>query len=110
MLRLPPLPSPAPPAEELVRALLVATAFLLLLLAAEGWHRRPTTHEVGTRPLRGRPLGRAGACPPAEWTRKLVHVGGGILAADLPWAVTSPWTVLVLGLLFLAVLRGGHQF
>ena len=34
--------------------------------------------------------------PKAEWTRKLVHLGGGIIGLFLPWLVESPLVVLVL--------------
>jgi dolichol kinase len=69
-------------AEELLRAAGVGVAFLLLFGAAEAW--------------------RVLAAPPPEWTRKLVHVGGGLVALALPWLVRSHWTVLALG----AVLGG----
>lgn len=64
---------------ELARAGLFAVGFGLVLLTAEAWHRR--------------------AHPPVEWTRKLVHVGFGALAALLPWLIASPWTALALALL-----------
>jgi len=69
------------PAGELVRAGVLLVAFGLVLLIAESWHRR--------------------ANPPVEWTRKLVHLGFGALAAPLPWFIASPWTVL--GIAVLAV-------
>jgi dolichol kinase len=34
--------------------------------------------------------------PKPEWTRKLVHVGGGVIGLFLPWLVESPLVVLVL--------------
>jgi len=44
------------------------------------------------------------ADPPKEWTRKAVHLAGGIVALFLPWLVHSHWTVLALGAGFAAVL------
>lgn len=70
------LPPFGTPAGELVRALLVSLALGVLLAGAELWYR--------TRR------------PPAEWTRKLVHAGGGVAAAFLPWLFASHWTVLAL--------------
>lgn len=75
------LPAFGTPAGELVRAGLLLVAFGLVLLIAESWHRR--------------------ANPPVEWTRKLVHLGFGALAAPLPWFIASPWSVL--GIAVLAV-------
>ncbi|MGI9519688.1 MAG: diacylglycerol/polyprenol kinase family protein [Pirellulaceae bacterium] len=61
---------------EIRNALLIATGFVTLLLLAELWHR-----------LRN---------PPVEWTRKLVHFGGGAICLFLPLLLQSHWTVLVL--------------
>jgi len=33
--------------------------------------------------------------PHPEWSRKLMHVGTGLLALSLPWLFQSPWPVLV---------------
>ena len=68
------LPAFGTSAGELVGAGLLLVASGLVLLVAETWHRR--------------------ANPPVEWTRKLVHLGFGALAAPLPWFIASPWTVL----------------
>lgn len=77
--------------DDLVPAALLAGAFLLLLLVAEAWAR----------------LGR----PPAEWPRKLVHLGGGAICLAFPFVLNSTWTVaaLAVGLLnlFLAGKRWG---
>lgn len=86
---LPPLLPPGSPLMEAGRAAAVAAVFLLLLLAAELWQRR--------------------AAPPVEWTRKLVHVGGGLLAAGLPWMIASAWSALGLCLLFVSVVRGARH-
>jgi dolichol kinase len=71
-------------AEEALRAAGVGAIFLLIFAAAELWRR----------------FGR----PEPEWTRKLVHFGGGIVSLALPWLVRTHWTVLVLGALFAAIL------
>ncbi|MBA3890580.1 MAG: hypothetical protein H0X64_08615, partial [Gemmatimonadaceae bacterium] len=39
-----------------------------------------------------------------EWTRKLVHFGGGLIAASFPWLFTTHWTVLALGSAFFLIL------
>jgi dolichol kinase len=70
------LPPPGTLAGEAVRGAVVGLAFLALFAAAEAW--------------------RAVRRPPGEWTRKLVHVGGGAVSLALPWLIASPWTVLVL--------------
>lgn len=44
-----------------------------------------------------------------EWTRKAVHVGGGIVALFFPWIFRSPWTVLALGAGFGAILWGTRR-
>lgn len=74
---------------ELTRAALIGVAFLALFAAAELW--------------------RAISAPPVEWTRKLVHFGGGVIAAHFPWLVSSHWTVLALGGAFLAILWGTRR-
>ena len=70
------LPPFGTPAGEIARALLVALVLTALLAIAELWRRR--------------------RAPPAEWTRKFVHTGGGVVAAFLPWLFASHWTVLLL--------------
>jgi dolichol kinase len=70
--------------EEALRGAGIGALFLLVFGAAEAWRR----------------LGS----PEPEWTRKLVHLGGGIISLGLPWMVRSHWTVLVLGLLFTGIL------
>lgn len=64
-------------AGEALRAAGIAGIFLAIFAMAEGWQR------FGT--------------PQPEWTRKLVHFGGGVVSLALPWLVRSHWTVLVLG-------------
>lgn len=61
---------------DLRGAAIITALFFLLLLAAETWSR----------------LGH----PKPEWTRKLVHLGGGMIGLALPWLIESPIVVLVL--------------
>lgn len=65
-----------PPTTDLTGALLITAFFLVLLVAAETWSR----------------LGH----PKPEWTRKLVHLGGGLIGLSLPWLVESPLMVFLL--------------
>lgn len=44
-----------------------------------------------------------------EWTRKAVHIGGGVVALGFPWIFRSPWTVLALGAGFGAILWGTRR-
>ncbi len=76
-------------AGEAARAGLVGLAFGALFAAAEAWRRI--------------------ALPPVEWTRKLVHVGGGVIVGLFPWLFASQWTVLALALLATAALGGGRR-
>lgn len=76
-------------ASEAVRALLVALGFVSLFGLAELWRRKYN--------------------PPAELTRKLVHFGGGLGVAVFPWIFRSHWTVLALGLFFMALLWGSRR-
>lgn len=69
---------------ELLRAAGVGAVFLLIFAAAEAWKR----------------FGH----PEPEWTRKAVHLGGGLVALGLPWLVRSHWTVLGLGAAFALIL------
>ncbi|HJQ37533.1 MAG TPA: hypothetical protein VKB93_10370 [Thermoanaerobaculia bacterium] len=55
--------------------LIILGSFTIILLAAEIWAR------LGAKP---------------EWTRKLVHLGGGLIGLALPWLIESPWVVLAL--------------
>ena len=55
--------------------LIILGAFTIILVTAEVWAR------LGAKP---------------EWTRKLVHLGGGLIGLALPWLIESPWVVLVL--------------
>jgi phytol kinase len=55
--------------------LIILGAFTIILVAAEVWAR------LGAKP---------------ESTRKLVHLGGGLVGLALPWLIESPWVVLAL--------------
>lgn len=74
---------------ELLNAALIGVAFLAIFALAELW--------------------RKFGAPPVEWTRKLVHFGGGVVAAFFPWLLHSHWTVLALGAGFLAILWGSRR-
>ncbi len=63
--------------QDLIGGSIIASAFLALLVTAEAW--------------------RYFLRPPTEYTRKLVHAGGGFIALGLPHLVSSHWVVLVLG-------------
>ncbi len=73
-------------AGEVARAVIVSGVLLLLFAAGETWRRRWN--------------------PPTEWTRKLVHVGGGVVAAPFPWLFRWHWTVLALGAAFAVIIVG----
>ncbi|HPQ39071.1 MAG TPA: hypothetical protein PLV45_01745 [bacterium] len=61
--------------SELFRALAVSGIFLSLIIAADMWHRNGG---------------------PAETTRKLVHIGGGLVCLFFPYVFRSPVTVAIL--------------
>lgn len=63
---------------DLPGAAVLSAVFVGLLLAAEIWRR----------------FGHA----KPEWTRKLVHLGGGIACLFFPFLVHSPWVVLAMAL------------
>ncbi len=62
---------------------------LAVLLVAEIWHR------FGS--------------PKPEWTRKLVHVGGGMACLPIPFVIQSIWTVLGMAVSFAALLWIGGR-
>lgn len=66
------------PPGDLRGAVILSSIFVGLLVIAELWSR----------------LGS----PKPEWTRKLVHTGGGIACLFFPFLVKSPWTVLIMAL------------
>jgi len=76
--------------DEALRALGVGGAFLVVFAAAELWKRWGN--------------------PPVEWTRKAVHVGGGVIVMTLPWILRSHWTVLALGAAFALIIALTRRF
>ncbi|MBN1669541.1 MAG: hypothetical protein JXR37_00810 [Kiritimatiellae bacterium] len=62
--------------KDLAGVAVIGTLFVLVLLVAELWRR----------------FGNARP----EWTRKLVHLGGGVVCLLFPFLVKSVWTVLVM--------------
>lgn len=76
---------------DLAGAALISAIFVAVLVAAELWRRWGS--------------------PKPEWTRKLVHLGGGIVAVLLPLLIRSPWVVLAMALamsgLFFAAKQAG---
>ncbi len=84
------LPAWGTPAGELARAACAGAAFLVILVIAELWQRR--------------------LAPPVEWTRKFVHFAGGVVIATFPWAFSTHWSVLGLGIAMLAIFAGGRRF
>ncbi|MFH0952925.1 MAG: hypothetical protein V1873_01200 [Verrucomicrobiota bacterium] len=75
--------------KDLVGAAIFSAAFVLVLVAAELWRR-------------------SGKARP-EWSRKLVHLVGGLLSLVLPLLVASPWVVLALCATMFAVLLVGRR-
>jgi dolichol kinase len=75
---------------DLRGAAILAAAFLSLLVLAELWRR----------------FGH----PKPEWTRKLVHLGGGIACLFFPFLVHSPWVVLALALPLTGLFVAGGRF
>lgn len=80
------MPPPLPPAP--LAGMALVTALCGVLIGAVLWWKRT-------------------AQPPAELTRKAVHVGMGLIALTLPWLFDRAWPVLLLcgglGLAFLAL-------
>lgn len=83
------LPPFGTPAGELARLALVLAAFGALFAAAELWR------------LRG--------APNVEWTRKLVHLGGGVVSGTFPWLFAWQWTVLAIALGAVGVFALGRR-
>lgn len=63
---------------DLRGAAILSAVFLSLIVLAELWRR----------------FGN----PDAEWTRKLVHLGGGVTCLLFPFLIRSPWVVLAMAL------------
>jgi dolichol kinase len=84
------LPPPSgAPADEALRAVVVACAMAVVFAVAELWRLR--------------------ASPPPEWTRKLVHSGTGLIAMTFPWVFARVETLLVLGAITGAVLVAARR-
>lgn len=75
--------------HDLHGAAVVAGLFAVVLIAAELWAR------FGT--------------PRAEWTRKVVHLGGGAIGVFLPWLIESPLVVFVLTASLSALFIAGEK-
>lgn len=76
--------------EDLRGAAILSAIFVSLLLIAELWRR----------------FGN----PEAEWTRKFVHLGGGIACLTFPFLVQSPLVVLALAVPLTALFVAGSRF
>ncbi|MEO5618035.1 MAG: hypothetical protein ABIS67_09705 [Candidatus Eisenbacteria bacterium] len=76
-------------AGELARLALALAAFGALFGAAELWRRR--------------------GAPPIEWTRKFVHIGGGVISGAFPWLFAHQWTVLAIAVLAILGLTLGRR-
>jgi phytol kinase len=74
---------------ELLGAGIIAGTMMALILAAELW--------------------RAQSNVPAEWTRKLIHIGGGLTCLFLPFLVKSAWTVVALNIGLIILFAGGAR-
>lgn len=77
-----------PSTSDILMGILLSTGFLAILAIAEGWTRR------------------GGAKP--EWSRKLVHCGGGMLALSIPAFIESHWVVLAMSVGLLALFLVGR--
>lgn len=76
-------------AGEAARAGLVTLFLLALFAAGEAW--------------------RHWGDPPAEWTRKLAHVGAGVVTAAFPWLFAWHGTVLLLAFGFAGIMVGTRR-
>lgn len=83
------LPPFGSPAGELARLALALLAFGALFGSAELWRRR--------------------AAPPVEWTRKFVHMGGGVVSGTFPWLFAHQWPVLVIAVVAVTGLALGRR-
>lgn len=79
-----------PTTSDLLAGGIISLLFLGLIAAAELWRRL--------------------ANPQAEWTRKLVHVGGGVVCVLLPFVIASHWVVLGMSLAMVALFAISHGF
>jgi len=72
--------------DDLIGAAVLSGIFLTVLVVAELWRR----------------LGQ----PKPEWTRKLIHMGGGVTCLFFPFLVRSPWVVLAMALAMSGLFAG----
>jgi len=77
------------PGGDLLSAGVIGFVFLLLLGCAELWAR------VGD--------------PRPEYTRKLVHLGGGVISLSFPFLIHSPWVIFVMVFLLSALFWLGAE-
>ena len=79
------------PTSDVYYGTLIALGFLGLIAIAEWWRFRFRVE--------------------VEWTRKLVHLGGGVVCLLMPFFIVSHWTILILaismGMIFLLSRRMG---
>ena len=75
--------------HDLIGAAILGSAFAAVFVAAELWRR----------------FGH----PDPEWTRKLVHTGGGLASLLYPWLIYSPWVVLGMALVASGVLAAAGR-
>lgn len=66
------------PTSDVYYGTLIALGFLGLIAIAEWWRFRFRVE--------------------VEWTRKLVHLGGGVVCLLMPFFIVSHWTILILGI------------
>ncbi len=76
--------------SDIAGAAIIAGVFAIVLVSAEIWIR-------------------VGNAKP-EWTRKLVHVGGGLIGLALPFLIRSPLVVLMLTASLSAIFFFGGRF
>jgi phytol kinase len=69
---------------EIINATIIGGLFLLLFISAEIW--------------------RCFGQPKPESTRKLVHLGGGVVSLSLAYVLESHWSVLILCILFSTII------
>lgn len=79
-----------PTGSDLAAGIALSAAFVGLIIAAEVWRR------VGS--------------PPVEYTRKLVHMGGGLVALAIPFLIQSHWVVLGMAAAMGVVFLGSRSF
>jgi phytol kinase len=77
-------------ARDLRGAAILSAVFLALIVLAELWRR----------------FGN----PDAEWTRKLVHLGGGMVCLTFPFLVQSPLVILAMAVPLTALFVAGSRF